>query len=97
MKSELRRETGLVIRTTNVRDFYSSVPPVVLAKSACAERLSVGERERERVVEEKKRSMKFEDGVVLYFFLFLSVDYRNYPQWIFFGYRPLIFLLFCWL
>ena len=46
-------------------------------------------------MEEKKRSIKFEDGVVLYFFFFfLSVDYRNCPQRIMFGYIPLILLLF---
>lgn len=57
MNSGLRRETGLCDPYNQSERFLATVPPVVLAESACAETLSVGERERERVVEEKKRNV----------------------------------------
>ena len=51
-------------------EISSSVPPVVLAKSACAERISVGEREREREScgrKEKKRRIRRRSRFVLFF------------------------------
>lgn len=55
------------------------------------ERESCGRKEKKRVIRRRSRFVPF------FFFSFLSVDYRNCPQWILFGYRPLILLSFCWL
>lgn len=100
VNSGLRRETGLCDPYNQSERFLATVPPVVLAESACAETLSVGERERERDLWKKRKetcNSKTESFCTFFFFSFLSVDYRNCPQWILFGYRPLILLSFCWL